>query len=149
MNNISYISKAIILNIYDGDTMTVMTEIWPNLIIKSTIRLLCGDESAVDAWELRGKERELGLIARQFVVNELSNLEYVVLKVINKKEKYGRLLASVHYSEEYKDIEMICAFGKDLGIELINNGSATAFVRGMNDSEQIMMIPEKWLNDYA
>jgi len=105
-----------ILKIYDGDTMTVVIDLGFGVYKTEKIRL-----SYIDAPEIRGEERTLGLISRDYLRNKIqtaidNNQEITIKTIKDRKGKYGRYLGeffidgvSVNqdmitegYAEEYK-----------------------------------------------
>lgn len=109
-----YTYKATVKSIYDGDTIRVDIDLGFDIIFKNqSIRLL-----GIDTPELRGEERAAGLLSRSFVEERIP-----VGSVINietqkdRKEKFGRYLATVYYGEE----------SKNLNEELLQNGMAKPY----------------------
>ena len=109
-----YTYKAIVKRIYDGDTITVDIDLGFGIIFKDqTIRLL-----GIDTPELRGEERSDGLKSRSFVVERLPiNSEVIITTVKDRKEKFGRYLATVYYGDDMKN----------LNEELLQNGMAKPY----------------------
>lgn len=104
-----YSYKAKIVDVYDGDTFTFYVDLGFDVWVKSKLRLY-----GVDTPELRGEEREIGLVARDFVRQEV--MDKMVTMNVYKKGKYGRYVASVNY-----------VFGntvRNLSEELLANGLA-------------------------
>ena len=80
-----------IIKIYDGDTITVELDLGFGVSKIEKIRL-----SDIDTPEIRGEEREEGLISRSFVVEKLTNAEDIVIKTFkDRKGKYGRYIGEV------------------------------------------------------
>ena len=98
----AYTYRATVMRIYDGDTIYV------------DIDLGCGQHMlgvdgrgeplrlfGIDTPEIRGEERAEGLVARDRVVALIPiGTRVVVETFLDKKGKYGRLLAVVHYEAE-------------------------------------------------
>jgi len=91
-----YHYKAKVISVYDGDT------------IRADISLGCGiwlhNESlrlyGIDTPEMRGEEREQGLIARDFLRDKILGKEIFIKTRKDKTGKYGRLLATIFQVEE-------------------------------------------------
>ena len=88
-----------IVKIYDGDTITVNIDLGFNIVTKRTFRLW-----GIDTPEVRGEEREDGLVARDWLRQRLY-LAYetdktITIKTIkDKKGKYGRWLGIVYIDD--------------------------------------------------
>ena len=89
-----YTYKAKVISVYDGDTVTCEVDL--GFEIKMTIKVrLYG----IDTPELRGEEREAGLVVRD-IVREMILDRYVILKTMKDKTgKYGRYLGNIHISD--------------------------------------------------
>lgn len=87
-----YFYRAIVRGVYDADTITVDIDLglgtWKR---GEKIRLM-----GIDAWELRGSEREQGLIARDWVRERILDKEVIIQSVIDKSGKYGRYLGYIY-----------------------------------------------------
>lgn len=91
MNKYLYFYKAIVTDVYDADTITVDISLGFGLWSKGEkIRL-----SGIDAPEVRGEEREKGIIARDYLRGWILNKEVLIQTVKDKKGKYGRYLATI------------------------------------------------------
>lgn len=86
-----YKYKAIVVEIYDGDSVTVDIDLGFNNWIKNMKLRLYG----VDTPELRGDERSDGLISKQYMIDNILGKEVIVQTIKDKKEKYGRYLAVI------------------------------------------------------
>jgi len=104
-----YTYRAGVIDIYDGDTMTVLMDMGLKEYKVRTLRLY-----GINTPELRGEEREQGLVVRDYVREQLGSntpwtmkrpklvLPSVVIETHKDKSgKYGRLLATVYY---YRDM---------------------------------------------
>ncbi len=92
-----YTYQATVVKVYDGDTCTVVIDLGFKLTYKTSVRLRW-----LDAPEVRGEEREKGLIVRDW----LRDLLPIGTKVVIESEKlgkYGRPIV-VLYSEEGNNI---------------------------------------------
>jgi len=86
-----YEYRAYVRKIYDGDTITVDIDLGFDIILhKQKIRL-----TKINAPEVRGPEREVGLKSRDALREKIGN-KWVVLKTAqDKKGKYGRWLGEL------------------------------------------------------
>ena len=93
-----------ILSIYDGDTMTVVLDLGFGISSRQKLRLY-----GIDAPELRGEEREQGLITRDWLRQRINEAQtagetIIVRSIRDKTGKYGRLLANVFIASEEKSL---------------------------------------------
>jgi len=89
-----YNYKAKVLDIYDGDTMTVEIDLGFTIKFTAKLRLL-----GIDTPEIRSKdqtEKALAYEARDYLRNLLLNKEVTINTT--KKGKYGRYLATIFYN---------------------------------------------------
>lgn len=89
-NQLTYLYKAKVIKVYDGDTITVFTDLGFNIFLKSKLRLL-----DIDAPELRGAERESGLKTKEYLSNLILDESITIKTTKFKKGKYGRYLATI------------------------------------------------------
>ena len=83
--------KAYISSVYDGDTCTADIDLGMHTIRKGEkIRL-----SRINTPELRGIEREQGLISRDYLRNLIFEKEVLIQTIKDKKGKYGRFLGEI------------------------------------------------------
>jgi micrococcal nuclease len=82
-----------IIKVYDGDTITVVLDLGFGVYRKEVLRLY-----GIDTPELRGEEREQGLISRDWLREKLdTDLDKIIIKTIKDgKGKYGRYLAEIY-----------------------------------------------------
>ena len=91
-----YEYKALVVKVYDADTITVDIDLGFNTILKNQkIRLL-----GINAPEVRGEERELGINARDKLRTKILSKNVVIRTKKDKKGKYGRWLAVIMLKEE-------------------------------------------------
>lgn len=110
----SYVRNCLVISVYDGDTFTGTIDLGFNInLIGQKIRL-----AAIDTPELRGGEREAGLIARDFLRSIILDKQ-IVLKSLGKG-KYGRWIGLIWH-------ENICinkllvdeGYAIDIGLEKV------------------------------
>ncbi len=88
-----FIYNAVVQSIYDGDTIRVDIDLGFGTWIKNVSLRLHG----IDAFEIRGEEREMGLKAKEFLIEKIPPFSEVVIHTYkDRKEKYGRYLAIVY-----------------------------------------------------
>ncbi len=109
-----YTYKAFVRSIYDGDTIRVDIDLGFGVILADqSLRLL-----GIDTPEIKGVERPQGLMSRDFVVERIPVGSYITITTVkDRKEKFGRYLATVFYGEEQKN----------LNEELLSSGMATPY----------------------
>lgn len=119
---------AYVIDVYDGDTFTIIVQTWGQdghqTFVKKVIRLY-----GVDTPEIKTKdpkEKELGIIARDFVRERIMH-KIVRIEVV-AKEKFGRCMAHTFY---------IDANGNEvnLGDELVATGHARPYFGGKRSPE--------------
>jgi micrococcal nuclease len=87
----TYTYKATLIRVIDGDTIDVTLDAGLYISVRKRLRLL-----DIDAYEKRGEERELGLLATARMSELVENCsEMLVQTVMDTTGKYGRLLAKV------------------------------------------------------
>ena len=82
--------KVKLLRIHDGDTFTGEIDLGFNVKVVMTFRL-----EGLNTPEVVGKEKAAGLVSKAFLEGKINNAKEVLVKTTNKKEKYGRYLATV------------------------------------------------------
>ena len=91
----NYEYRALCVKVYDGDTITCDIDLGFYITLrKQTIRLL-----SIDTPEIRGDERPEGLIAKDWLAEQILNKEVVLHTLKDKRGKYGRWLADVYLPE--------------------------------------------------
>jgi len=86
-----YHYRGVVVKVYDGDTITVDVDLGFHIRMKKEIFRL----SRINAPEIRGAEREQGLIARDWLRERILDKEVMLVTQKDKKGKYGRWLADV------------------------------------------------------
>jgi endonuclease YncB( thermonuclease family) len=91
MEHTLYHYKAFVSAVYDGDTITVDFDLGLHTWVKGEkIRL-----SRINAPEVRGKERPMGLKSRDYLRSLVLEKEIIIETFKDKKGKYGRYLGEV------------------------------------------------------
>lgn len=86
-----YRYKAIVREVYDGDSCTVGIDLGFGIWMKGQKLRLTG----IDTPELRGGERHLGLEVRDYMRNLVLGKEVILESAKDKSGKYGRWLATI------------------------------------------------------
>jgi len=90
-----YRYNAFVSSVYDGDTCTVDIDLGLGTWIRGEkLRL-----HRINAPEVRGVERALGLKSRDFLRSKISGKTVVLQTVKDRKGKYGRYLAEIYLEE--------------------------------------------------
>lgn len=103
-----------IIKIYDADTITVVVDLGFGVYKEETFRF-----ALINAPELRGEERDAGILARDWLREKMYIAVFdgvgVTLKSIkDTKEKYGRYLVEVFIDGEERSLNQ----------QLVDNGFA-------------------------
>jgi len=107
----SYIYKAIVERVVDGDTLLLRIDLGFQVWKEQRIRL-----ASVDCPEI---DTKLGYEAFEYVRDQLAKAPFVVIKT-NKIDIYGRYVAHVFYDFSEKKIEKVFQEGKYLNQELLS-----------------------------
>jgi micrococcal nuclease len=107
MDKPNYCFYAKVKRVVDADTIDLVVDCGFGIFRNERIRL-----AHVNAWEVRGEEREQGLLAKEYVEKLLPVGRTIVVKTGKEKGKYGRYIG-----------EIITSKG-DLGQLLVENGHA-------------------------
>lgn len=89
-----YTYKATVINVYDADTIDVVIDLGFKISQQIRIRLY-----NINAPEVRGTERKIGLISRDYLSKLILNKEVIVKTYKDKIGKYGRYLATIYLNE--------------------------------------------------
>lgn len=112
---------ATVLNVVDGDTVDLMVDLGFKVHHKIRVRLY-----GVNTPESRTKdlaEKELGLKAKEFTKDWLTNHKWVYVNTIpDKNDKYGRILARIYSSEDIHSPTTAC-----LNKDIIESGYAREY----------------------
>jgi micrococcal nuclease len=105
-----YKYKAKCIRVIDGDTILADVDLGFGIRQKMTLRL-----AGINAPEKTGKEKPSGLKALVFLIDNLEGNEIVINTFKDKREKYGRYIATVYNSTN---------FVKSINDELVEKGFA-------------------------
>lgn len=112
---------ATVLGVVDGDTIDLMIDLGFNIHHKIRVRLF-----GVNTPESRTKdlnEKELGLKAKSFTQDWLTNHKWVFVNTIpDKNDKYGRVLAKIYSSDDIENPNTAC-----LNKDIIDSGYAREY----------------------
>ncbi|UAB75936.1 thermonuclease family protein [Mesoflavibacter sp. SCSIO 43206] len=106
-----YNYKAKIIDVYDGDTVTAMVDLGFLHFQEMKLRLY-----GIDTPELRGEEREQGIIVRDILREMMLGKEVTIRSYKDKQGKYGRYLANI-----------ILEDGLEVNQWLVDNGHAKEY----------------------
>ncbi|MBT0607544.1 thermonuclease family protein [Aequorivita echinoideorum] len=106
-----YQYKAKVIDVYDGDTITAMVDLGFFHFQQMKFRLY-----GIDTPEIRGEEREQGLIVRDILREMILDKEVIINSYKDKQEKYGRYLANIVID------------GLDVNLWLVENGHAREYL---------------------
>lgn len=102
MSDQRFFYSAKVLNVVDGDTFDCMVDLGFSVHLKARVRLYGLNTPESRTKDL--KEKELGLKAKAFAVDWLTRHPVVYIRtVVDKAEKYGRVLADVYSSPDVND----------------------------------------------
>lgn len=89
-----YVYRAVVNRVIDGDTIDVTIDLGFNITSTHRVRLL-----GVDTPEIfhpkDSAERELGLQAKAFLENAVAEKTILIRTVLDKTDKYGRILGYI------------------------------------------------------
>ncbi len=106
-----YQYKAKIISVYDGDTVTAMVDLGFLHFQEMKLRLY-----GIDTPELRGPERERGLVVRDILRDMILDQDVIINSYKDKQGKYGRYLANIFIN------------GIDVNEWLVDNGHAVPYM---------------------
>ena len=91
MQNVLYQYNAFVTSVYDGDTCTVDIDLGLHIWVRGEkIRLM-----RINAPELRGKDKEKGLLSRDFLREKILGKRVIIGTFKNEKSKYVRYLGEI------------------------------------------------------
>ena len=94
--NPQYQYPALVVSVYDGDTITVNIDLGFGVELKKQKIRLYG----INTPEVRGSSRDLGIISRDYVREKILNKNIMLQSIKDKKGKYGRWLGIVLIEDE-------------------------------------------------
>lgn len=96
MQDTLYNYKARVVDVYDADTVTLCIDCGFGITMpKEKVRLY-----GIDAKEVRGDEKQLGLVARDALRHKIMDKDLILQSVKDKKGKYGRKLGTLFLNDE-------------------------------------------------
>lgn len=97
-----YIYKAVVISVYDGDTITVNIDLGLSVIqAKEKIRLY-----RINAPEVKGASKKKGMASRNYLKKLILGKEIFIETIKDRKEKFGRYLAEVFVEKNGKLINV-------------------------------------------
>lgn len=109
------------MDVVDGDTVDLMIDLGFNIHHKIRVRLYGVNTPESRTKDL--KEKELGLKAKQFTKDWLTNHKWVYVNTIpDKNDKYGRILAKIYSSDDIAATTTAC-----LNTDIIQAGFAREY----------------------
>lgn len=97
-----YKYKATVIDVYDGDTITVFIQLGFDISFKTKLRLY-----GIDTPEIRGEERPDGLVSRDWLREKILNKEVIIQTYKDRTGKYGRYLATIFLEEVNINLQLI------------------------------------------
>ena len=91
-----YIYRAIVVSVYDGDTIRVDWDLGASIWMRNEPIRLYG----INAPEVRGEERPEGLVARDWLREKLIGKSVIMRTIKDAKGKYGRYLGIIYLDGE-------------------------------------------------
>lgn len=90
-----YFYHCDVIRVIDGDKLIADIDIGFNIWLRNQRVRFHG----INTPEIKGSERESGLVSKQFVIDTIEDRE-VMLHVVDKLDKYGRVLAIVYVAND-------------------------------------------------
>lgn len=92
--------NAELVKVVDGDTVDLKVDLGFSVFVEMRIRLYDVDTPEIRTKNL--KEKELGMLAKNFVIESFAKNEYkcVVKTIKDSTDKYGRYLGIIYFGEE-------------------------------------------------
>ena len=85
-----YAYKAKVIKAYDGDTVTLLIDLGLNTFREENVRL-----ARINAPEVRGEEKEAGLVSRDALREKILDKEVLIRTYKDKTGKYGRYIVEI------------------------------------------------------
>lgn len=114
-----YLYSSEVRRVVDGDTLLLRVDLGFDVHFDQRVRL-----RGIDCPEISTEEGER---AKEFVQNELSNCEVVVVQTFKRIDIYGRYVCDLFYLPHETDKEKIAVKGEFLNQRLLNAGLAKLF----------------------
>ncbi|MGA7837469.1 MAG: thermonuclease family protein [Ignavibacteriaceae bacterium] len=100
MQNVLYQYNAVVTSVYDGDSCTVDIDLGLHTWIHGEkIRLM-----RINAPEIRGQDREKGLVSRNFLIELILGKKVILGTFKDKKAKDGRYLGEIWIFDEEDEL---------------------------------------------
>jgi len=96
-----YTYKALVLDVYDGDTITVEIDLGFNIRFTEKVRLF-----GINAPEMKGADKPKGIKSRDALRKMILKKEVIIKTEKDEKEKYGRYLGTIFIEKNSKWICM-------------------------------------------
>ena len=93
--NQKYCYDAFVTKCYDGDTITCDIDVGFGITLKKQKIRLFG----INTPEVRGDDKELGYIARDFIRNKILHQNILLYTIKDKTGKYGRMLGIIYHKD--------------------------------------------------
>ena len=95
-----FVRKAVVTDVYDGDTVKVVADLGFGIFTKQTVRL-----AGIDTAELRDKKNLAKAEgAKKFLVDAVLNKEVTLKSLKPKLDKYGRYIAFLYFDDQEKSV---------------------------------------------
>jgi micrococcal nuclease len=94
--------NAKVIDVYDGDTITVLADLGFHTTIKLKLRLF-----GINTPELKGASRVEGLVARDRVNGLVMGKDIIIKTYRDRQEKFGRWLAEIYLPGSEKSINTL------------------------------------------
>lgn len=87
--------QAEVVSVYDADTLTLKVDLGFHVTVEEKFRL-----HRINGWEVRGYERQKGVVARDWLRKQIPDGSAVYIKTVkDSKGKYGRYLCDLFVQE--------------------------------------------------
>ena len=115
-----YEYRALVVSVYDADTLRADIDLGFGVWLKNqSVRWL-----RIDAWEMRGEEREAGLISRDVLREKILHKTIIITTCKDKKGKYGRYIGEILVEEEILNEGVTTSTLVNVNNWLVENGYA-------------------------
>ncbi len=115
-----YWYRAVVVSVYDGDTVTLDIDLGLYVWLRGQKLRLYG----INAPEIRGKDKERGRAARDWLRAQLSGGECMIRTLRDRTEKYGRWLCKIYVQ------------GRNLNHEMVELGLAEPYMATDGESDE-------------